>query len=119
MPRKHRRGREGAAPKSDAGCSIRRGCPCIGAESEFFFFFLRFAPTRLDSHRIGFDSRRTGLIRSESSRIGHIGAYRPTIETGRKWLKQTQISLESSRKSLNSHLRDIVMCFLPFSFFVL
>ena len=46
----------------------------------FFFFFSRihadsaqFAPMRLDSCRIGFDSRRIGLIRPKSGRIGHIG----------------------------------------------
>ena len=53
-----------------------------------FFFFsrirtdsARFAPMRLDSCRIGFDSRRTGLIRPKSSRIGHIGSYRPAVDT--------------------------------------
>ena len=34
------------------------------------FFFLGFTPTRLNSCRIGFDSRRTGLIWPKSSHIG-------------------------------------------------
>ena len=41
----------------------------------FFFFFLGFVPTRLDSCRIGFNSRRTRLIRPESGCIGHIRSY--------------------------------------------
>ena len=76
-PRKHGRGTRGAAPASDAA---RRGCPRVGPRLRFFFFFsriradsARFAPMRLDSCRIGFDSHRIGLIRHESS---HIGANR-------------------------------------------
>ena len=38
--------------------------------SFFFFFCLRFAPTWLDSRRIGFNSRQIGLIRPKSGRIG-------------------------------------------------
>ena len=65
----------------------------------FFFFFLGFVLTRLDSCQIGFDLRRTGLIRPES---GHIGSYRPatdTAETGLKRPKQAEISLETCRNS--------------------
>uniref|UniRef100_A0A7N2MJ05 NERD domain-containing protein n=1 Tax=Quercus lobata TaxID=97700 RepID=A0A7N2MJ05_QUELO len=68
----------------------------------------RFASTRLDSCRIGFDSRRTGLIWPES---GHIGSYRPatdmvdTAETGRNWTKQAEIGLENRRRGRNSDLR--------------
>ena len=53
------------------GCRtrVRCGCPRVGAASEFFFF-LEFAPTWLNSHRFGFDSHRTGLIRLELGRIG-------------------------------------------------
>ena len=39
---------------------------------------------RLDSCRIGYDSRRTGLIRPKSGCISHIGSYRPAAETGWK-----------------------------------
>ena len=68
-----------------------------------FFFFSRiradsaqFAPMRLDSCRIGFDSCQTELIQPKSGRIGHIGSYRPkantadTIETGRKTAETCQ-----------------------------
>ena len=56
-----------------------------------FFFFsqiradsAQFALMRLDSCRIGYDSRRTGLIRPKSGCISHIGSYRPAAETGWK-----------------------------------
>ena len=49
----------------------------------FFFFFHIFAPTRLDSHRLSFDSRQTGPIRPKSGRICRIGSYRLATETGR------------------------------------
>ena len=68
----------------------------------FFFFFSDF-------RWLGFDSRQTGLIWPE---LGHIGRRL-------KRLKQAEIGLEFSRNSRNSHLRGIVMCFLPSSFFVL
>ena len=77
--------------RRDAGRGVRCGCPRIGPRLRFFFFFswiradsARFAPMRLDSCRIGFDSRRIGLIRPKSGRIGHIGSYRPAAEIGRK-----------------------------------
>ena len=72
----------------------------------FFFFFLGFAPMRLDSCRIGFDSRRTGLIRPKSGCIGHIGSYRPaadTAEIGRNTPETAEIGLEYGRKSRNLH----------------
>ena len=77
--------------RRDAGRGVRRGCPRVGPR--LGFFFLGFAPMQIDSCRIGFDSRRIGLIRPKSGRIGHIGhirTYRPaadtadTAETGRK-----------------------------------
>ena len=68
--------------------------PARRTASAFFFFFFffsricadsaRFAPMRLDSCQIGFDSRRIGLIRPKSGCIGHIGSYRPAADTGRK-----------------------------------
>ena len=57
--RKHGRSWEGVAPESDAAL---RGWSRVGAASEFFFFFLRFASTRLDS-------RRRDSIRAESASI--------------------------------------------------
>ena len=80
-----------------AQCRMRRPMrlPECRSVSAFFFFFswirvnsAQFAPTRLNLCRIGFDLRRTGLIRPKSGRIGHIGA--DTIETGRKWLKHAE-----------------------------
>ena len=75
-----------------------------------FFFFsqihtdsARFAPTRLDSRRIGFDSRRTGMIRPESVCIGHIGR-RPIWPI---WPKQAEIGLENRRRGRNSDLRCV------------
>ena len=88
----------------------------------FFFFFsricadsARFTPTWLDSCQIGFDSHRTGLIRPESGHIGHIGSYRPAIDTA----ETAKIGLEYGQKSRNYHFRGIVTSFLPFFFFVL
>ena len=105
ISRKHERGWEGAAPESDAGCSVQRGCPRVDAASEFFF--LKFTPTRLDSRRIGLIQLELELARIAIS--GRIG----------RQPKQAEIGLDSSQKSQNSHLRGIVMCFLPSSFFVL
>ena len=73
---KHGLSWEGAAPESDAGCSVRHGCPRVYAALTiffFFFFFHGFASTRLDSHQLGFCSRRLGQNQAES---GHIG-WRP------------------------------------------
>ena len=75
----------------DAGRGVWRGCSRVGPRlCFFFFFFLGFAPTQLDSCRIGFDSCRIGFnscrtrrIRPKSSRIGHIGSYRPTADTAK------------------------------------
>ena len=55
MTMKHGRGWEGAASKSNVG----RGCSRVWAFF-FFFFFYGFAPTRLDSRRLGFYLRWTG-----------------------------------------------------------
>ena len=110
--------------RAHVGCGIWCGCLRVGATSEFFFssdshrlsliraVVARFMPNRL----------RFALNRLESGCIGHIGSYRPatdTVETSRKRPKQAKIGIESGWKSRNSHLRSIVMCFLPSSFFVL
>ena len=71
---KHRRGWEGAAPKSDVTAR-----ELVLRLSFFFFFFLffhGFASTQLDS-------RRTGLIQPESGCIGQIKSYRPTTKTAK------------------------------------
>ena len=125
-PRKHGRGWEGAAPASDtvARTSVPR---------QSFFFWIcadsaRFVPTRLDLHRIDFDSRRTELIWPESGRIGHIGSYRPatdmanTAKTGRKRPKLA-LKLAGTTEILTSNVffaffflcfvdQGMVMCFL-------
>ena len=92
------------APKWDA-------VACVSVPRlRFFFFFLGFAPTRLDSRQIGFDLSRTRLIRLESGHIGHIGSYRlatDTAETGLKRPKQAEISLETRRNSRNFDLRGV------------
>ena len=54
IPRKHGRGTRGAAPASDAGRGVRRGCPHVGPRLRFFFFS---------------DSCRLGSIRAESASI--------------------------------------------------
>ena len=113
-PRKHGRGTRGAAPASDAGRGVKCDCLRVGPRLRFFFFFFsriraysaRFAPMRLDSCRIGFDSRRTGLIRPKSGYISHIGSYRPaadTAETGRNTPETAEIGLEYGRKIRNLH----------------
>ena len=66
----------------------------------FFFFFFS------DSRRLGSICADSASIRIELSHIG-------------RWPKQAKIGLESGQNSRNSHLRCIVMCFLPSSFFVL
>ena len=74
-----------------------------------FFFFLRFAPTRLDS-------RRTGLIRPESGRISHIGQYRPatdTAETGRNRPKSAvKIAGEAEILASDAFLALFFLCFV-------
>ena len=101
--------------------------PACRTASAFFFFFFsnshqlgsiradaaRFAPMRLDSRRIGFDSPRTELIRPKPGRIGHIRSYRlaadtadtsrKTAETGRNMPETAEISLEYGRKIQNLH----------------
>ena len=84
----------------------------------FFFFFLGFAPTRLDS-------RRTGLIRPESGRIGHIGLYRPATDTAETGWKRSKLALKlaGAAEILTSDVfltffflcfvnQGILMCFL-------
>ena len=107
----HGRGWEGGAPEFDA--VDRASVPHLS-----FFFFL-------DSRRIGFDSRQTGLIQPESGRIGHIGLYRPATnpaKTGRKRPKSA-LKLAGAAEILTSDVflaffflcfvnQGILMCFL-------
>ena len=80
--------------RPNARRSVRRGWPLVSAAFEVFFFFP--------------DSRRIGLIRTESASIrakpgwfGHIESYWPVTDTvdtakiGRKRLKQAEIGLET------------------------
>ena len=97
--RKHGRGTRGAAPVYDAvACALDRVC--------FFFFFsriridsARFALMQLDSCQIGFNSRRTGLIRPKSGRIGHIGSYRPATDTAKICRKRPKLTLNMVGKA--------------------
>ena len=72
--------------------------PARRTASAIFFFFLGFAPTRLDSCRIGFDSRRIGLIRPKSGRYGR---NRP--KNGRNKPETAEIGLEYGCQSRNLH----------------
>ena len=96
--------------RRDAGRGVRRGCPRVGPRLRFFFFFFfsriradsaRFAPIRLDSCRIGFDSRRIGLIRPKSGRIGHIGSYRPAADTAKIGRKTAGTGRKRPKSALN------------------
>ena len=64
-PRKHGRGTRGVAPASDA---VARASDRVCVF--FFFFFLRFAPTRLDSRRCGSIRAESASIRAESGWFG-------------------------------------------------
>ena len=111
--RKHGRGTRGAAPASDAA-----RCRCLRVGPRLHFFFLGFAPMRLDSCRIGFDSRRTGLIRPKSGRIGHIGSYRPAADTAKTCRKRPKSALNMAGKAETCLLLSFFcesrhsMCFL-------
>ena len=72
--------------------------PARRTASAIFFFFLGFAPTRLDSCRIGFDSRQIGLIRPKSGRYGR---NRP--KNGRNKPETAEIGLEYGCQSRNLH----------------
>ena len=92
--RKHGRSTRGAAPASVRVCVF------------FFFFFpwirtdsAQFALTRLDSCWIGFDLRRTGLIRPKTGHIGHIGSYRSAADTAKTCRKRPKSALNMARKA--------------------
>ena len=108
-PRKHGRATRGATPASDA---VARASDRVCV---FFFFSrirvdsARFAPMRLDSCRIGFDSRRIGLIRPKSGRIGHIGRIgrRPIlpIQAGNR-LKQAETGRKRPKSALSMAIKS-------------
>ena len=113
-------------------CHLLESTDAVGRVSHphlsFFFFFLGFAPTWLDSRQCGSIHAESASICAKLSWFGQnraisaIRVYRPaidTVETYQKWPKQAEIGLESGWKSRNYHLKIIVMCFLPSSFFVL
>ena len=96
----------------DAGCSVRCGCPHVGAAFElffffFFFFFHKFVPTWLDSRQLGFNSHRFTPHQADLARIG---PYWPN------WVVRpaTKIGLESCRNSRNQlwirskHLKSVL-----------
>ena len=89
----------------------------------FFFFFCRiradsarFVPMRLDSCRIGFDSRQTGLIRPKSSHIGHIGSYRLAADTAETGRKMAEIRRKRSKSALNMAGKSETCILLSFFF---
>ena len=95
--RKHRRGWEGAALESDAGCGHRHHCPCIGAASEIFFFFS-------DSSQLGSDSRR---LNSDSCRLGSNSRQ---LSFDSSWFDQNWVvSTKSDRVSRWPKLAEIIM----------
>ena len=94
LPRKHGRGTRGATPASDAARRETQRptrLPARQTAPTFFFFFFsriradstRFTSMRLDSCRIGFDSRRTGLIRPKLGCIGRQPIRPKQIGNGR------------------------------------
>ena len=104
LSRKHRLGWEGAALAFDAVAHAS-----VLHLSFFFFFCLGFAPTWLDSRRIGFNSRQIRLIRPKSGRIGR----RPI------WPKQAKNGRNRPWNSPEPPKFWPQRCFLPSSFFVL
>ena len=108
------------SPTRDAASDVvaHTSVPCFF----FFFFFLRFTPTQLDSRWLSLDSCQFTPNQADSARIGPYRPYRVVLagdRYGRNMPKKAEICLESGRKIRNSHLRGILMCFLPSSFFVL
>ena len=113
--RKHGRGTRGAAPASDADArALVRVCIF------FFFVYLRFALTRLDSCRLGSIRAKSASILTEPSwfdqnwavlaiagRIGRRPIRPKQAENGWNMPKMVEIGLEYGRKSRN----------LPSSFF--
>ena len=137
FPRMHGRGWEGAAPESDAGRSVQRGWPRVGAASAFFFFFFFLDSRLLGSIRVESTSIRaeSTSIRAESTSIrakpGWFGQNRAvsaiSVNIGRRPIrpKQAGIGLENHRRDRNSDLKcvsclilslfcesSILMCFL-------
>ena len=56
--------------RRDAGRGVRCGCPRVGPRLRFFFFFfLGFTPTRLDSRRCGSIRAESASIHAESASI--------------------------------------------------
>ena len=116
--RKHGRGTRGAAPASDA--ARRR---CLRVRPRLHFFFLGFAPTRLDSRRCG--SIRVDAARFVPNRLrfapnradsAKIGSYRPywvvsasgrygrnRPKNGRNKPETAEIGLEYGCQSRNLH----------------
>ena len=93
----------------DAGCSIRCGCPHVGAAFElfFFFFFHRFVPTWLDSRQLGFNSRRFKAYFGQNRAVWPNWVIRLATE-------MAKIGLESCQNSRNQlwmrskHLKSVL-----------
>ena len=85
---KHWHDWEGATLESDAGCGVRRSCPCVGTASELFFFFFKI---RIELGQ--FDQNWVVSVE-----FGCIGLWL-------KQSKQADIGLESCRNQLWMRLK--------------
>ena len=116
---KHGLSWEGAAPESDAGCSVRHGCPRVYAALTFFFFFF-FSRIRVDSARFAPTRLLFSPTRPESSQIGSYWLatemalnHARTAETG-LWMRPKSVLPQFYSENLL-----LLLCLLPSSFFVL
>ena len=99
--------------RPDAGRNIQCGCSLIDVASAFFFFFLGFTLTRLDS-------RQLGLIRADTARFvpnrlrfvpnrlrfapnransDRIRPYQPATDTAETGRKQPKLALNMAEKA--------------------
>ena len=92
--------------RPDAGRNIQCGCSLIDVASAFFFFFLGFTLTRLDS-------RQLGLIRADTARFvpnrlrfapnransDRIRPYQPATDTAETGRKQPKLALNMAQKA--------------------
>ena len=97
-PRKHGRGTRGVAPASDA---VARASDRVCVF--FFFFFLRFAPTRLDSHRCSSIRAKSASICAEPGWFDQNWAVSADGRYCRNTPETAEIGLEYGRKSRNLH----------------
>ena len=73
----------------DAGCGHRRGCQCVSATSDFFFFHADLATICVNSGRVT-------LNQADSAKIG---SYQLAAETDRNRLKSALNHAETAEIS--------------------